>query len=234
MNVIAIVLAAGRGSRLNSKIPKPLVKINAQPIINYSLKKLEEYPGIKEIIVVASHSNKETISRQILKKFKKVKEIVIGGERRQDSVANALALVDGSVDLVLIHDSARPFIDKKTLASVIAEAGISGAAILAVPVKATIKEVRIVHSPLSMVHGKLCVKRTLDRNMLWEVQTPQVFKRDLLVRAYKKFGRIDVTDDAMLIEKLGAKVSVVKGSYNNIKITTPEDLVFAKAILSGC
>ena len=112
------------------------------------------------------------------------------------------------------------FIDDDIIGRCILEAKESGAAIAAVPAKATIKEVDPAHN----------VRVTLKRNLLWEIQTPQVFRKDLILKAYDKFGDIDVTDDAMLVERLGAKVSVVRGTYNNIKITTPEDLVIAQAI----
>ena len=221
MRVTAIVLAAGRGLRFRSKIPKPLVKINAKPIIIYSLEALNKHPLVKDIIVVVNPRNQAGIAAKLKQyRIRKAKQIVRGGLRRQDSVRNALKFIDRRADLVLIHDSGRPFIDKKMVTSVINEAKRSDAAIVGVPVKATVKEVR----------SKNTVKRTLNRENLWEIQTPQVFKRDLILKAYNKFGDKDVTDDAMLVEKLGAKVSVVMGSYNNIKITTPEDLIIARAI----
>ena len=120
----------------------------------------------------------------------------------------------------MIHDAARPFIDKDTVTAVIKTAQNTGAAIVGVPVKATIKKLT----------GKFVVKATIEREGLWEIQTPQVFKKRLILNAYKKFGNADVTDDAMLVEKLGQRVSVVLGSYNNIKVTTPEDLILAQAI----
>jgi 2-C-methyl-D-erythritol 4-phosphate cytidylyltransferase len=135
-------------------------------------------------------------------------------------VANGLKAIGPQADLILIHDAARPFITKGLVSSVIKEARKAGAAIAAVPVKATIKKVK---------NGSV-VEKTLDRGKLWEIQTPQVFKKDLILKAYKKFKRIPATDDAMLVERLGAKVSVVLGSYSNIKITTPEDLIIAKGI----
>jgi len=228
MHVTAIVLAAGEGLRLKSKISKPLIKIDSQPIIIYSLNTLGKHPCIKDIIVVANPRNLQDI-RKTIKRFRidKIKDVVLGGKVRRASVAKGLEAMDSHTDLVLIHDGVRPFIDKEMVSSVIKTAKSYGAAIVGVPVKATVKEV--VGCRLSVV-SKFVVKKTLRRDNLWEIQTPQVFRKDLILKAYDKFGDIDVTDDAMLVEKLGAKVSVVRGAYNNIKITTPEDLVIAQAI----
>ncbi len=228
MYITAIVLAAGKGRRLKAKIFKPLIKINSKPVIHYCLSILSRHPHIKDIIVVANTFNAPRITT-LIKKYRigKVRDIVYGGRRRQDSVRNALKAVDRRTDFVLIHDSVRPFVDAGVVSGVIKAAKRFGAAIVGVPVKATIKEV--VSGQLSVI-SKIIVKKTLNRNSLWEIQTPQVFRKDLLLKAYERFGSAEVTDDAMLVEKLGAKVRVVLGSYNNIKITTPEDLVIAEAI----
>lgn len=229
MFVSAIVLAAGKGARLKSSISKPLVKLGSLPLIIYSLKCLMICPLIKEIILAVNSSNVLDIKKSIRKyKISGIRKIVLGGLIRQDSVYNGLNAIDKRADFVLIHDSARPFIDKKQVSLAINEAKKCGAAIVGVPVKATIKE---VHSLQSTVHGMLLVKKTLNRENLWEIHTPQVFKKDLLLEAYKRFGNTPVSDDAALLEKLGCKVRVVFGSYSNIKITTPEDLVLAEAIL---
>ncbi|MCX5703881.1 MAG: 2-C-methyl-D-erythritol 4-phosphate cytidylyltransferase [Candidatus Omnitrophica bacterium] len=249
--VSAIVLAAGRGlrfSRPNSftpgggippsvrryagraKVSKPLVKIDSQPLIIYCLKTLSSHLYIKDIVLVVNAENKEAIVREIARyKITKIKRVVMGGPRRQDSVKSGLKAQGAYADLVLIHDAARPFIDKGMVGSVIREAQTCGAAIVGVPVKATIKQV--IRSGGQEARSRFAVEKTLDRSRLWEIQTPQVFKKDLILRAYKKFAsHTEVTDDAMLVERLGVKVSIVLGSYNNIKITTPEDLVLAQGI----
>ncbi len=234
MYVSAIVLAAGKGKRFKSDISKPLVKIGAKPIIFYSLRVLSRNPEIKDIILVANRGNRKGINA-VLRKYRinKIKAVVLGGKRRQDSVLNGLkAIGRKGPGLVLIHDSARPFIDRGIISSVIRQAKRSRAAIAGVPVKATIKEV--TRSPGYKVTDSFIVKKTLDRGDLWEIQTPQVFKKDWILSAYQKFGGTEVTDDASLVEKSGHKVSLVKGSYFNIKITTPEDLVLAEAILKSC
>jgi 2-C-methyl-D-erythritol 4-phosphate cytidylyltransferase len=217
----AIILAAGQSRRLKTALSKPLVKIGKMPAIIYSLKALDIHPDIDEIIVVVNVKNQRAISRLIRNySFSKIKSLVLGGRRRQDSVNNGLKMVSENSDWVLIHDSARPFIDRKFITEVIMAAKKTGAAITGVPIKATIKSIK---------SGGL-VDRTLDRSNLWEIQTPQVFKKELILKAYKEFSKRNVTDDSSLVEKLGKKVKIVPGSYENIKITTKEDLLFAQAI----
>ncbi|MFH1457547.1 MAG: 2-C-methyl-D-erythritol 4-phosphate cytidylyltransferase [Candidatus Omnitrophota bacterium] len=238
-HVSAIVLAAGKGLRFRSKVPKPLARIHSKSVILYSLEVLSSHPLVKDIVVVTNGKNSGRITDEIRDYgIKKVRRIVRGGKRRQDSVANALCVLGNRTEWVLIHDAARPFIDLKTVTSLIKEAGQSGAAILGVPVKNTVKKVRLVRSSKCEVRSKtknqkpktMVVEKTLNRDGLWEIQTPQVFRKDLIFKAYKRFGRLDATDDAILVEKLGARVSLVQGSYNNIKITTAEDLIIAEAI----
>jgi len=219
--ITAIVLAAGRGLRFKSKVSKPLVKINSRPAIIYSLQALGRHPGISDIIVVVNSKNSSDIAA-VIKRYRinKVSRIVTGGRRRQDSVQAGLDAVNDSTALVLIHDAARPFINTRMISALIKEAARFGAAIPAIPVRSTVKRV----SP------RMFVEETVSRKSLWEVQTPQVFRKELLLKAYRRFMRLDVTDDAMLAERLGARIRVVEGSYNNIKITTLGDLVLAEAI----
>jgi len=228
MYVTAIVLAAGRGLRYKAKLSKPLLQINGQPVIIYCLKIISSLSLVRDIIVVANPQNLNRIKNKLKQyRIKKMSKVILGGQKRQDSVRNALEVVDSRADFILIQDGVRPFIDRNTVLEAIKEAKKYGAAIVGVPLKSTIK---VVAGRRSQVAGNFMVKKTLDRNELWEIQTPQVFKKELILEAYKKFGDAKVTDDAMLVEKLGAKVSVVLGSYQNIKITTPEDLAIAKAI----
>ena len=228
LHVTAIVLAAGKGLRFKSAIPKPVALINRKPVFLYSLSVLDKHPNVKEIILVVNLSNKRLLLKEIRKcNIEKLKKIVIGGKQRRDSVRRGLKFVSGLSNLILIHDGVRPFIDKDIISRLVLEAAASGAAIVGVPVKDTIKEIQ---NPKSKIQKLKIVKKTLKRENLWQVQTPQVFKKDLIIRAYNKFGRMAVTDDASLVEKLGVKVRIVTGSYFNIKITTAEDLVLAKAI----
>lgn len=225
MYVSAIVVAAGKGRRLKTKVPKPLVKINSQPIIVYAVKNLSRHPEIKDIIIVANLGNLKGI-RAAFKRYNiaKLKKIVLGGRLRQNSVLNGLKAMDKKTELVLIHDGVRPFINKNIVSSTIAAAKKSGAAVAGMPVKATIKKIKNQKSKVKIV------EKTIDRDNLWEIQTPQVFKKGLILKAYQEAGSTQVTDDAALIEKLGKKVKVVTGSRLNIKITTPEDLLLARAI----
>ncbi|MBL7081229.1 MAG: 2-C-methyl-D-erythritol 4-phosphate cytidylyltransferase [Candidatus Omnitrophica bacterium] len=225
MFVSAIVVAAGFGLRLNSSIPKPLVRLRDKPIFLYSLSILDSHPEIREIILVVSRGNLSKFERCLKKRpLEKIKKLVFGGARRTDSVKSGLRYVSKNSDFVLIHDACRPFIDSAMVSRLTRETRDSGAAVLGIPLKATIKE----------LDKRGYVRRTLRRENLYEIQTPQVFAKDLILKAYKKrLRRSYVTDDAMLIEKLGLKVKVIPGSYFNIKITTPEDLVFAEAILKN-
>lgn len=221
MRLTAIVLAAGKGTRLNSKVPKPLVNIGSKPMLAHCLDVLKRHNSVYDIIVAVNRANAGEIARLIRRLgVAKISRVVMGGRRRQDSVANALARLDAATEWVLIHDAARPFIDTRIISSVINAARKTGAAVAAVPVKATVKKVT----------GRFTVKETLDRESLWEIQTPQVFRKKVILEAYERYSDTDVTDDAALVEKTGSKVRVVRGSYANIKITTPEDLVIAEAI----
>jgi 2-C-methyl-D-erythritol 4-phosphate cytidylyltransferase len=222
MKVVAIVASAGLGRRLNKKIAKPLVILNGKPILIHTLKNLSKSSIIEEIIIAVDKNYLEIFKKKI-KQFglSKVKKIVAGGKTRGQSVFNGLRAIDKDFDIVLIHDGARPFIKTELIKKLVSQAKKFGAAILAVPAKATIKRI----DP-----KKLEVVATLNRNILWEVQTPQAFKKDLILSAFKKLNTLNLTDDAALVERLGKKVKVVLGSYDNIKITTPEDLVFAEGI----
>jgi 2-C-methyl-D-erythritol 4-phosphate cytidylyltransferase len=224
-SVVAIIVAAGRGRRLKSNQPKPFVKICAKPILFYILSVFSAQHLIKEIILVC---NRRSLSkaRSLVKvfKFNKVKKIVLGGALRRDSVANGLKPITGDKNtFVLIHDAARPFINNSYINELIRHAFKYNAVISAVPVKFTTKSARIISN-------KLFVDKTLERKKLWEIQTPQIFRSDLIKKAYSHFGHIEATDDSSLVELLGAKVKIVSGSYSNIKITTPEDLAQAKII----
>jgi 2-C-methyl-D-erythritol 4-phosphate cytidylyltransferase len=223
-----ILVAAGKGLRVKTKISKPLIKIKRKTILRYALETFNCHPWIKEITIVVNRFNREEIRKEVQRfAFLKVKKIVLGGRRRQDSVFSGLQATDAHNELVLVHDACRPCISREIVSEVIKAAEKTGAAIVGVPVRGTIKRIR-QNRP-----ARFAVAETLDRDELWEIQTPQVFRRDLLFKAYRKFGHLAVTDDASLVEKLGAKVSLVFGSYNNIKITIPEDLLIAEAIVKA-
>ncbi|MDD4909462.1 MAG: 2-C-methyl-D-erythritol 4-phosphate cytidylyltransferase [Candidatus Omnitrophica bacterium] len=223
MKVVAIIAAAGAGRRLGRK--KALLGFSGKPLIYYCLNTLNSHRLIDGIIIAAASSDLKKIERLVGSYgFKKVISVVKGGAARRDSVRNALKHLPSGCGLVLIHDAARPFVDGRTITALIKQAMSGGAAIAAVRVKSTIKRVNTDRT----------VRATIDRDELVEAQTPQVFDRELLLRAYRDGAGLKATDDSFLVERLGRKVKVVEGSYFNIKITTPEDLVFAKAILKRC
>ncbi|MBI3333625.1 MAG: 2-C-methyl-D-erythritol 4-phosphate cytidylyltransferase [Candidatus Omnitrophica bacterium] len=223
MPVAAIVASGGTGRRLGSRRRKPFVPIGRRPIIAWTLKAMENSPAVDEVILVI-HRGDVSAARRLIRKegFKKVSRVVAGGATRMSSVFRGLGALSPRVKWVLVHDGARPLASPDLFERTLKAARRSGAAIAAVPVVPTVKEAR----------GGW-VKRTLDRKLLWAVQTPQAFRRDLLLRAHRAGIRrnLKATDDAALIEAIGGRVRIVKGSFRNIKVTTPEDLVVAEALL---
>lgn len=236
-SITAIILAAGKGERFKSKASKALLKLRSVPLILYSLTECIRCPSIKDVVITVNNRNKGAVERLVKRqRYKKRVSCVLGGARRQDSVRRALKVVPAAAEAVIIHDAARPFIDNRMLTEVCSSLKKHEAVITAVPVKATIKKVvSRVSSVARKRYGKQgrligTVKETLDRSTLWEVQTPQGFRRDVIIEAHRRFGRVRATDDAMLVERMGTRVAVVMGSYGNIKITTPEDLAIARAL----
>ena len=223
--VTAIVPAAGRGRRMATKLAKPYLILNGKPILVHTLQALENISLIEKIIVVVSAPDRPVCQRKIIDKysFKKVKDVVEGGTSRTQSVYNGLKRVDPQCKLVLIHDGIRPFITEQTVKQLVKQADIFGAAISAVPAVSAIKE----------INKDMFVRKTLSRDKLWMIQTPQVFKRELIYQAYQKADRNQTVavDDAVLVEQIGTKVKVIRGETDNIKITTPEDLIVAEMIL---
>lgn len=221
MKITALVPAAGMGLRLKSRLAKPLVEVQKKPILILTLEVLAAHSLIDNIVLVFNREGLLT-ARDFIEKHKipKVSCVVAGGATRTESVSCGLSVIDEKTGFVVIHDGVRPFVDKSSITRVIEAAKICGAAVLGVPVKSTIKS----------VDGDCDVDATLERDRLWEIQTPQVFERALIQEAYQQAGGHAASDDAALVERIGKKVKVVMGSYFNIKITTPEDLVLAEAI----
>ena len=221
----AIVLAAGQGKRMGTKIQKQYLEIDEKPVLYYSLRAFEECELIDDIVLVVGGSQTNYCETQIVSKygFKKIRAIVEGGKERYHSVANGLYVVEDGY--VFIHDGARPFVNEEILHRVYNEVVKYKACVVGMPVKDTIK----------IADGNGFADVTPDRSLLWQVQTPQVFAVSLIKEAYKKLlesDTINVTDDAMVAEQmLGVKVKLVEGSYENIKITTPEDLKIAENFL---
>ena len=221
-----IIAAAGSGKRMGGGIPKQYGNLGGMSILARSVKAFADLKEIYQITIVTNEDFIERCRSELfnLGLMSKVREILPGGQERQDSIYNAVRRLPEDVDLVLVHDGVRPFVKGELIRRTIEVAKVHGAAVVAVPVKDTIK----------MVEENLLTK-TLDRRRLYSVQTPQGFRRAMLVRAYDEAYRKNYygTDDAFLVEKTGEKIYVVKGDYNNIKITTMEDILFGEAILSG-
>ena len=223
MNGVVIV-AAGTGSRMNIGINKQFIKLEGKEIIAYTIEKFYNNSNIEDIVVVVKEDESEFFKKEILDKynFKNVK-IAYGGKVRQDSVYFGLKLLDEKCDVVLIHDGARPFVSDKIIDKSIEEAKEHKAIVVGVPVKDTIK---VIDNDKNIVD-------TPNRSVLWAVQTPQTFDYNILIDAYKDAfkNKFYGTDDAMLVERIGYKVKMLEGSYNNIKITTQEDLNVGSQIL---
>lgn len=225
--MVAIVLAGGKGSRMQSDIPKQYLLLEGKPVLYYSLMAFEQ-SSVDEIVLVTGEGEMAYCREEIVEKFgfAKVREIVAGGAERYHSVYAGLKSCR-DCGVVLIHDGARPFLTVEMIERSIEGVRQYRACILGMPVKDTIK----------ISDGNGYVAETPEREQVWMVQTPQSFEYDLIYRAYQKLmetgGR--VTDDAMVVERFsGVAVRLMEGSYENIKITTPEDLEVARQILKKC
>jgi len=221
---MAILVAAGTGSRISSKLPKQFMDLDGKPIVAYSLDLFDRCKSIDEVILVVSEEYLAYASHEIVDKYgyKKVNKITTGGETRQESVLAGLSACPPMVELVIIHDAARPFLTMSLLEECIQTAGKSDAAILAVQSRESVK----------LGDGDKIVK-TLKRDAVWIAQTPQVFKFDRIFDAHKRAdaARFEATDDSELYEQYYGNAAIVRGSYNNIKITTPVDFIVAREIL---
>ena len=215
----AIIVAAGTSSRMGG-IDKVFAQLGDEPLLAKIVNVFQNCPPIDEIVIVLARKNLGQ-GRKLVKEYGWPKVIAVchGGLRRQDSVRVGLKRLAGC-DWVVIHDGARPCIDADIIERGLAAAHKSGAAIAGVPVKETIK----------IVSRRRLVQQTPERQSLWAAQTPQVFRYDLIAEAYRQV-KTEVTDDASLVEQMGHKVEVYMGSYQNIKVTTPEDLAIAQVLL---
>lgn len=217
-----IIAAAGQSSRFKDKhYKKPFAQLDNRPVWLYSAEAFFARDDVKQVIVViASEDNEEFYQKFGANVAILGIDVVHGGATRADSVQNALEVVKPEMDYVAVHDAARPCIAGEWIEQVFAAARQNGAAILAVPITATLKRVE-----------KGQIKKTVSRENLWAAQTPQVFQRKLLLDAYSKRGDLQPTDDAQLLEQLGHPVSVVACSEMNVKITTKDDLKLARQLL---
>ncbi len=230
--VTAIVLAAGQGKRMKSTVHKQYLILKNKPVLYYSLKAFED-SQVDEIVLVVGKGEQEFCQKEIVDKynFHKIKAIVEGGKERYHSVAYGIRAICWECKYVLIHDGARPFVDKEMIHRVVDAVQVSKACVVGMPVKDTIK--------ISDEKGYVC--DTPARSLVWQVQTPQAFDKSVIADAYNKLlseeenlsaAGITVTDDAMVVEYfMKIPVKLIQGSYKNIKITTPEDLKIAKILL---
>lgn len=221
----AIVLAAGSGKRMNSKVHKQYLIIQDRPVLYYSLKEFED-SAVDEIVLVVGKGEEEFCRKEIVDKYgiSKVKAIVEGGKERYHSVFEGLKQTSDA-DYVLIHDGARPFVNQDIIRRCMQEVQKYQACVVGMPVKDTIK----------IADEEGYAKQTPDRKNVWMIQTPQTFSYALIYEAYEEMLKTEdtaITDDAMVLERIkGKKSKLIEGSYRNIKITTPEDLRIANVYL---
>ena len=222
----AIVLAAGQGKRMHSKIQKQFLEIGGKPILYYSMECFQKSPLIQDIILVTGEDMISYCQSEIVEKygFTKVCKVTAGGKERYDSVYAGL-LCCQDTDYVYIHDGARPFVTEEMIQRGYEAVKRTNACVMGMPSKDTVK----------LADPSGYIKETPDRKIVWNIQTPQIFSYYLIRGAYESIRKKDmsnVTDDAMVVEQeTGTKILLVEGSYQNIKITTPEDLAVAEAFL---
>lgn len=223
-----VIVAGGNGTRMGSDIKKQYIKLNNKEILAHTIEAFNKCNLIDDIVVVVGENEMAFVENEICKHYgyDKVRKVVAGGKERQDSVYNGLQSIAKDTAYVMVHDGARPFVTEAIIERGLDGAKEKGAAIMAVPVKDTIKECTIED-------GR--VENTPMRQKLWSIQTPQIFKYNILINAYNyvREHTLQVTDDSMAVEAFGEKVYIVEGEYTNIKLTTPEDIVLAKALIKN-
>jgi 2-C-methyl-D-erythritol 4-phosphate cytidylyltransferase len=221
MKTEVIVVAAGLGKRLNARVPKALVPLKGRPLLVYCLKVFNAHPDIDGIVLVGVKEHLKVFERMALP-FEKIRAVIAGGAMRSDSVKCGLKALACDTKIVLVHDAARPFVDRMMIDRLLVSLKKNKAAIIGVPVKFTVKK----------VNGKtLDIQETPVRDLLWEAQTPQGFHKDVLVKAHARKFKEEATDDAMLVERAGGRVRMVMGDYRNIKVTTLEDFDLARQLM---
>lgn len=221
-----IIVAGGKGTRMGLNIKKQYIKLNHKEVLVHTIEKFNEMEEIDDIIVVVSEEDIAFVKKDLCEHYglSKVSKVIAGGKERQDSVKNGLKCIEDTYEFVIVHDGARPLIKQETIHECLEKAKETGACIVAVPVKDTIK----ICNPQN---GR--VVDTPDRATLWAVQTPQIFKKNIIDRAYAyaEEKKILGTDDSMLVEAIKEPVYKVEGAYTNIKITTKEDIILAENLM---
>ncbi|MEW6327137.1 MAG: 2-C-methyl-D-erythritol 4-phosphate cytidylyltransferase [Thermodesulfobacteriota bacterium] len=222
---MAIITAAGKGVRIGTAVAKQFLPVLEKPLLWHTIKVFENCPGIDNIILVLPPGMVK-IGRELFQtkgEFKKLWKVVAGGKTRQDSVSNGLRAIPEKYKIVVVHDAVRPLVDEDTIKEAIELAKEKGAAIAAIPANDTLKHV----SPDG------CIVRTVERSLIWQAQTPQVFRVKLLREAFTEAQKDNFygTDEASLVERLGRPVYIIKGASTNIKVTTPSDLKLVEILL---
>ena len=223
MKVGAIIPAAGRGKRIGASVPKQFLEIQGEPLLHHTLTVFAYCKLISYVVLVMPRTDVDEVGKDWLNKYEIVREVVVGGEQRQDSVYNGFNSLEEKTDIVVVHDGVRPFTTPQMITATVEGAQQYGAAITAIPISDTVKQV-----------ADGFVKQTIPREGLWRVQTPQAFQYGLLQKAFKKAKEDSYygTDEGALIEYLGKGVKIVPGSELNIKITRKEDLALGESLLS--
>lgn len=223
----AVIVSAGKGHRFTEGKKKQFLPLAGKPILAHTLDKFEACPLIRSILLVVGQEDREFCLKEIVERYsyRKISQIISGGTERQESVKHGVDAVAEDADIIVIHDGVRPFVTRQMIEESIHAAVRFQAAVFAVPVKDTIKRVTADGTVL----------KTLDRESLWQIQTPQTFLAKVIKEALHKAAEegFTGTDDASLVERLGVKVQVLPGSYTNIKITTPEDMMLANLFIQG-
>jgi 2-C-methyl-D-erythritol 4-phosphate cytidylyltransferase len=224
MKTVAIIPAGGAGKRMETGVAKQYLPLSGIPVLVHTLQTFQQSPVVDEIIIAVPGKDIQEVRRDIVAKYaiSKVVLVLAGGAERQDSVQNALHHVRDEHRIVVVHDGVRPFVTEELIGQAVAAAAEYGAVVVGMPASDTVKE----------VNTSGCIMKTLSRECLWLTQTPQAFLRTVIIAAYRQavadgfYG----TDDASLVERMGVPVQMIRGNRYNIKVTTPEDLLFGEAI----
>ncbi len=221
-NLSVVIPAGGQGLRMGAKLPKQFIELKGKPIINYTIAAFEALDWIDEIILCVPKAEFSNVQKEMVNRIKV--KVEVGGEKRQDSVYNGLKAINKNSSFVAVHDGVRPFINEEVIRTVYEAAKEFGAAVAAIPVNDTLKR----------ANDEGMLEKNIDRDNLWRMQTPQIFKTELLLEAMEKARKESFygTDEGSLIQFIGKPVKFVLGSEFNIKITRPEDLILGEWIAS--
>lgn len=220
----AVIPAAGTGIRMGTKTKKQFLKLRKKEIVTFTIEKFEQCDEVNEIVLVTAKDTIKLLSKIVKREnFKKVSAIVEGGKERQHSVYAGICAANKNADIIVVHDGVRPFVTVEDIKKTINIAQQKGACVLGVKAKDTVK----------ICNEKNEIVTTPTRNLVWYIQTPQAFQKNLLLKAYERAEKENFvgTDESVLVERNGTIVFVAEGHYENIKITTPDDIVIAKAFL---